>query len=326
MDRLRLLSAIALVACLFPAPHSHAGDKPFPKLVSALTGAPPEGFAIGRSYTAYNGSIDGSIYKMNLRTGEGEILVEAEPDFDIFTDCYKLGMRVDPRSNYLFVAGCQIGNAYVFDAETGEEIMQYQLAPEFATVINDLTITKDAVYFTDSFLPVLYRLPLGPRGRIPANADAATVIPLPDNFINLDPFCCAGNGIVSSADGKTLIVGHSNNAQLFRVDTTTGDVDEIIVDPPLSGFLDGIVLHENVLYILTPTFGPPDPEMIQVVALDDAWLTGERLGFITDPSLDGPASGGMFGDSLYVNKARYFDFPESDTEYWITKLSIYDVE
>jgi outer membrane protein assembly factor BamB len=36
-------------------------------------------------------------------------------------------MRVDPRSNYLFVAGCDNGDAYVFDADSGEEIMKYQL-------------------------------------------------------------------------------------------------------------------------------------------------------------------------------------------------------
>ncbi len=34
----------------------------------------------------------------------------------------------------------------------------------------------------------------------------------------------------------------------------------------------------------------------------------------------------MHGDSLYVNNARYLDFPGLPTEYWITKLSIYDVE
>ncbi|MEJ8567761.1 hypothetical protein [Elongatibacter sediminis] len=262
---------------------------------------------------------------MNLRSGEGEVLVPAEPGFDLFTDCYKLGMRVDRRSNYLFVAGCQNGNAYVFDADSGEELMQYQLAPELSTVINDLTITRDAVYFTDSFQPFLYRLPLGPGGRLPAHADAATVIPLSDDFINADPFCCAGNGIVSTPDGKTLVVGHSNNAQLFKVDPATGDSVEIIVDPPLSGFLDGIALHDNVLFIMTPSFGP-EPEMVQVVVLDDDLLTGQRVGFLTDDSLDGVASGGIFGDSIYVNNARYFDFPQPDTEYWVTRLNLFDIQ
>ena len=133
------MTAIALLS--LSAQSISAGEKAFPKLVPALDGAPPEGFTIGKGYTAYNGSVDGSIYKINLRNGQGEILVEAEPDFDIFAgDCYKLGMRVDPRSNNLIVAGCVNGDAYVFDADSGEEIMKYQLDDSGFSVINDLAI------------------------------------------------------------------------------------------------------------------------------------------------------------------------------------------
>ena len=66
--------------------------------------------------------------------------------------------------------------------------------------------------------------------------------------------------------------------------------------------------------------------MIQVVGLDKDMLTGKLLGVIRDPDLDAVASGAFFGNSLYVNNARYNTYPEFDTEYWITKLSIYDVE
>ena len=98
------------------------------------------------------------------------------------------------------------------------------------------------------------------------------------------------------------------------------------MDPPLAGFLDGIVMHDGVLFILTPFGDGFGPDWIQVVALDDDMLTGTRLGVITDPDMDGVASGALFGDSLYVNNARYMDSPMPDTEYWITRLSIYAVE
>ena len=127
-------------------------------------------------------------------------------------------------------------------------------------------------------------------------------------------------------DGKTLIIGHSNRAELYRVDPATGHTQLIDVNPPLEGFLDGIVMHEGLLYIMTPTFGPPVPEKVQVVALSDDLLSGELLGFITNPYMDGVASGGMFGDRLYINNARYFDFPMADTEYWITEVDITDVQ
>jgi sugar lactone lactonase YvrE len=314
----------AIILLVLPILSASAGEKPFPNPVPALYGSLPEGFAIGRGAMAYNGSVDGSIYKVDLRSGQGETLVEPEEDFNIEEDCFKLGMRVDRRTNYLFVAGCINGNAYVFDADTGEEIMRYQLAPMFEALINDLTITRDAVYFTDSARPFIYRLPLSKNGQLPAAEDAATAIPLTGDFVNGDePFCCAANGIVSSPNGKTLIIGHSNYAQIFRVDPNTGHADEIMLDTPLSGFLDGLVMRGDTLYILTPSFDST-PEMAQVVALDEDMLTGELLGFITDPLLDGVASGALFGKSLYVNNARYF--APLVSEKWITKLNIHDVQ
>jgi hypothetical protein len=334
---LRKLVPAAVILLALPILSANAGGKAFPKIVPALEGAPPEGFTIGKGHTAYNGSIDGSIYKMNLRTGQGGILVEAEPDFDIDFDCFKLGMRVDPRSNYLFVAGCQVGNAYVFDANTGAPIMEYQLPLPAGSegafqIVNDLAITKGAVYFTDSHQPLLYRLPLSKNGRLPS-ADATTAIELSGDFVNILPEdgCCGANGIVATPNGKTLIIGHSNFAQLFKVDPNTGYAEEIIVNPPLSGFLDGIVLYDGILFILTPGDTAPE-DRVQVVELADDMLTGTLLGTISDPGMDGVASGAMFGDSLYVNNARYDDFPgclPDDgpcTEYWVTKLNIYDVQ
>jgi sugar lactone lactonase YvrE len=327
MNKKLILTTLVLAAWSLPAQIAVAGEKPFAKTVPALTGAAPEGFTIGKGSTAYNSSINGSIYKVDLRSGEGEVLVPAEPVFDIFAgDCYKLGMRVDPRSNYLFVAGCLWGNAMVFDADTGEELMNYELAP-FGTVINDLAITREAVYFTDFTGPFLYRLPLSKNGRLP---DGAAGTPIPLTSSNGDGPLTA-NGIVATPNGDTLIIGDSRTASIYRVDPATGHSDRIIVDPPLVGFIDGIVLHKGMLYILTPAGDDPDGDFtgadwIQVVALDKEMLTGTRVGIITDPDMDGVASGAMFGNSLYVNNARYNTFPGPDTEYWLTKLDINDVQ
>jgi sugar lactone lactonase YvrE len=346
---LLILVSLAVTLLALSAHSKGAGGKSFAKIVPTLDGAQPEGFTIGKGTTAYNGSIDGSIYKVNLRNGQGEILVPAEPDFDWESECYKLGMRFDPRSNYLFVAGCQIGNAYVFDADTGEELMKYQMTPQFESVINDIAITQDAVYFTDFAQPYIYRLPLSKNGRIPSNKDAATQIPLTGEFGVGDNLLDAfANGIVATPDGKTLIIGNSGTSKIFRVNPTTGHADEIIVDPPLEGlrvvgedeygpildgtFLDGIVLKDGVLYILSTGWDTVEEDMVQVVVLDEDMLTGTRVGMISDSDMDGPASGAMHGDSLYVNNARYFNFPgclpdpAGCTEYWITKLNIYDVE
>ena len=317
---------LACIVLTLPTQAISADDPPFPKIVETLTGSPPEGFAIGKGSTAYNSSPLGSIYKVDLRSGQGEILVPVQNP-DPLTACVILGMRVDPRTNYLFAAGCFNGNAFVYDADTGALLMEYQLntSGEFG-VVNDLTITNDAVYFTDSFRPVLYRLPLSSNGGIPADPGAATEIPLPPEFQNTDPFCCTGNGIVSTPNGKTLIIGHSNLARLYRLDTATGDVNQIAVDGPLSGFLDGIAMQGSTLYIMTPYDFPGPPvsiDRIQVVELDKDYLAGKLVDTITDPdNLDGVASGAIFGSYLYVNNARYATFPEPTTPYALTRIKI----
>ena len=344
-----ILSSLAMTLLALSAQSISAGEKPFPHVVDVLDGSWPEGFAIGKGFTAYNGSIDGSIYKVSLRTGQGETLVEAEPDFDVLAgDCHKLGMRVDPRSNYLFVAGCGNGDAYVFDADTGEEIMKYQLDDSGLSVINDLAITRDSVYFTDFLQAFIYRLPLSKNGRIPEGGNAATAIPLTGDFEVGDNLIGRfANGIVATPNGKALIIGHSGSSKIFKVDPTTGHADEIIVDPPLLGllegsFLDGIVLQDRVLYILSPG-ETAEGDMVQVVKLDKGLLNGTFVGTITDPNMSGIASGALFGKSLYVNNAHYDGCCEVDdegelvidedgnpvliyTERWITKLNRHAVE
>ena len=119
------------------------------------------------------------------------------------------------------------------------------------------------------------------------HVDAATAIPLTGEFGTGDNLIDVfANGIVATPDGKTLIIGNSGTSKIFRVDPTTGHADEIIVDPPLAGlregetlldgsFLDGIVLYDGVLFILSPG-DTPDLDTVQVVLLDDDMLTGTR--------------------------------------------------
>jgi len=331
-NRKSILAITAISLLAMPFLSVNAGEKPFPKIVPVLDGSYHEGFTIGNGTTAYSGSPDGSIYKVNLRNGKGDILVPPVPGFDPFPDCYTLGMRYDPRSNYLFVAGCFHGTALVYNADTGVELKKYQITPEFESVINDIAITQDAVYFTDFANPAIYRLPLTKNGNIPDAEDAATAIPLSEEFVAGDNVYGAfANGIVATPDGKTLIVGNSGTSQIFRVDPATGQADEIVVSPPLSeGFIDGIVMRDGILYILTP-YDPTPVDTIQVVLLGDDMLTGTLLGTITDDDIDGVASGALHGDSLYVNNARYYTvFYDEDltpeTPFWITKLNIYDVD
>lgn len=315
----RQLSAafVAFAISMLSALPLDAADNPFPGMVFTQPGSPPEGFTIGKGHTAYQGSLDGSIYRADLRSGKGEVLVGVVEPWTPDT-CRLLGLRVDPRTNFLFGAGCYWGNAFVYEADTGALLAEYQLDSSGASVINDLAITGDAVYFTDFARPYLYRLPLGRNGALPATG-AVAAIPLSGEYGD-----GTANGIVATPDGRTLIVGDSFRSKIFRVDPATGYAREIVVDPPLTGFLDGIVMHDRTLYVITPDdvdFCSP-VDRIQVVQLDKDLLTGTQLPPITGADLAGVASGAIFGNALYVNNARYCDFPAPDTQYWISKAPI----
>src|SRR4029453_3748092 len=115
------------------------------------------------------------------------------------------GIKHDPRSNLLFVARASSGMGTVYDAASGAVVSAYQFktAPTF---INDVVITRDAAYFTDTQAPFLYRVSLGPAGQ---PAGDFTAIALPSAFRT--------NGIVATPNGKSLFV--VSGAQLYRLDT-----------------------------------------------------------------------------------------------------------
>lgn len=121
----------------------------------------PEGIGVDKSNgDFYVGSTqDGTIYRGNADApGEVEVFLEGGTDGrDAAT-----GVKVDQQGR-LFIAGRRTGRAFVYDTASGELIKSFETPPGGDTLINDLTFTEDAAYFTDSFRPTLYRVPLTPE-------------------------------------------------------------------------------------------------------------------------------------------------------------------
>src|SRR3954467_14127948 len=139
----------------------------FPSIIHLPNGWGPEGIAI-RAGTdeVYVGSIaTGSVWKGNLRSGQGEGLVPAH------TGRAAVGLKV-ARGRRLFVAGGMTGKGYVYDARTGGDLAEYTLAPAGQSFINDVVVTKHAAYFTDSTSGALGVVPLGDEDDdLPSQAD-----------------------------------------------------------------------------------------------------------------------------------------------------------
>lgn len=307
---LLLLAAIALLLLASVLSAQAAPKAPaFPEIIPLPNGWAPEGIASGRGNEFYAGSLaNGAIYKGDLRTGEGSVLVQGVAGRAI------AGLKVDPRTNYIFAAGTQSGMAFVFDGSTGAELAAYQLttAPAF---INDVVVTRDAAYFTNSFQPELYKLPLDPGGRLP-DESAVETIPLSGDYQHVsEPFAFNANGIDATPNGKTLIIVQSARAALYTVDPATGDAEQIDLNGGSVPNGDGILLEGKTLYVVQNQLN-----RIAVIDLNLNQNEGEIVDTIAHPAFRVPTTIARFGSRLYAVNARFGTPVTPDTEYEVVQV------
>jgi outer membrane protein assembly factor BamB len=307
MSRSIVLSCLTVIGLAVLSPQLAVADgRLFPDTISLPNGFRPEGIAIGRGATIFAGSIPtGAIYAADLVTGRGSILVPAQPGRAA------IGLSFDPRTNLLYVAGGPTGQAYVYDARTGDTVAVVQLTTQTATFINDQIVVDDAVYFTDSQRAVLYKLPLNRRGR-PAAQPTATEIPLGGDWVQLPGF--NANGIVATPGGRALIVVNSSAGALFRIDPNTGVARTIDLGGANVNNGDGMLLRGDDLFVVQNQLN-----QIAVIDLDRRFERGEVKQLITDTRFDVPTTIDDFLGVVYVVNARFSTPPTADTTYTIEK-------
>src|SRR5215207_5366533 len=300
---LTLLLVILSAAMIGAAP-----AQAFPDVIPLPNGFQPEGIASGTGTTFYVGSIStGAVYRGDLRTGEGEILVPAQAGRSA------IGLKYDERTGLLFVAGGPTGFAYIYDGETGAKVDDIQLTtgPRF---INDVVITKDAAYFTNSMQPVLYRLPLENTGNLPA-PPTAEEIPLTGDY-QFTQGAFNANGIAATPNGNTLIIVNSVDGALYNVDPETGDATLIDLGGDSVPNGDGILLQGKTLYVVQNQLN-----QIAVVELNSDLTEGTIVDTITSSAFRVPTTIARFGSALYAVNARFGTPPTPDTKYEVVQVS-----
>lgn len=283
-----------------------ASAQSFPDVIPLPNGFQPEGIAVGKGSTFYVGSIPtGAIYRGDLRTGEGSIFVPPQ------TGRNAIGLKYDERTGYLFVAGGPSGFAYIYD-EDGATVAAIQLrtAPTF---INDVVVTNDAAYFTDSMNPTLYRVPLENNGALPTSPSFEP-LPLTGDYQSRPGF--NANGIAATPNGKTLIIVNSAGGVLYHVDPTTGVATLIALGGGSVSNGDGILLQGKTLYVVQNQLN-----QIAVIKLDPDLTSGTIVGTLTNPLFDIPTTIARFGDALYAVNARFGTTPTPETaEYNVVRV------
>lgn len=297
------LAALALAA--FPA---GAGATAFPDLIQLPTGFQPEGIVVGKGSTFYSGSLaNGAIYRGDLRTGQGEIFVPGQAGM------VSVGLAFDERSGSLFVAGGPTGLARVYDGGSGALLASYALSGP-GSFINDAIVTRDAVFFTNSSLPLLYKLPLGPGGSLPDPASIVTLT-LSGGWQQVAGF--NANGIEATSNGKDLIVVNSTVGRLFRVDPATGEAQAVDLGGESVSAGDGLLLRGSLLYVVRNRLNE-----IVVVNLAADLASGRVVERLTNPNFAVPTTIASFGSAVYAVNAKFGVPTPPTTPYEVVRVPL----
>lgn len=279
-------------------------ERPFPQRIELPDGFFPEGITTGRGTTVYVGSLaDGSVWRGDVRTGEGEVLVPGREGGTA------AGLDYDRRSDRIWVAGGPLGTLTAYDASTGALLETYTFGAGF---LNDVVVTRRAVYATDSFTPRLAVVPLGRGGSLPDPA-AARSLELTGEIAYV-PGEFNANGIVAYRGGRLLVLVQSVTGALFRVDPETGLARRIGLggEDVLGG--DGLERRGRTLYVVRG-----GSNLVSVVRLGGALRRGRVVGTLTG-DLDVPTTATLAAGRLWAVNARFSTPTGPDVHYWITQL------
>lgn len=276
----------AAIVSLLVAP---AFADPRPSSIPIPDDFQPEGIAVGEGNTFYVGSlVDGDIYRGDLRSGEGALFVDVE-------DRLAAGMRVDEARDWLVVAGGPTGHAWVYDTGDGSTVADLVLGPAGATFSNDVAITRDALYFTDTLSPRIYKVPIEADGTFGATQPITVTGPAgATGGLGL-------NGIDSTNRGW-LIVNHTDLGILALVDPVTGVSTQIPLSGPalVPGTLDGLQLEGHTAWVVQ-NFA----NSVAKVRLSPDLTSGEVVDVITSDLFRVPSTVARHGSTLALVNSRF---------------------
>lgn len=256
-----ITAALAVLAGAAPGPTLAATGRPDTYLVSREPGTLPEGIAVAPDGTMYVTSVaTGVVYRGH--TGRAELRPFLPAGGDGRTAA--AGVHLDRRGR-IFVAGWDTGALFVH--ATDGRLLARRVAPGAA--LNDLAVTADAVYVTDSATGTVWRASLaGDRiGQLVPWLTEAD-FPAAPGFLN---------GIVVTPDGRLALVadqgtGEPGSERLWRVDLSGRTATPVEVTGGHLG-ADGLLIEGERLYGVVNF---PDGEGGWHVAVNLALLDADR--------------------------------------------------
>ncbi|MFJ3720551.1 hypothetical protein [Streptomyces sp. NPDC090057] len=307
MTRLLCLGASVLLAAAGQAVPADARELPDVYVVSRDPDIRPEGIAVERDGTMYVTS-KGTGRLFTGRIGDAELRPFAAEG--IADRPSALGVHTDARHRVFSVGGSSLT---VHD-RAGRLVARRkaQDGPLGAANLNDLVITKDAVYVTDWANPVIHRAVLraGHLGPLRPWVDIRRAAPgFPAQYWLL-------NGITADRAGRTLLVASNGTEAVWRVDADTKAVEEVQLGGASFG-ADGMLLHGRHLYAVL-NYGAPAG--VYIAQLSEDLRTGRVEYQVTGDRFDLPTTLARHGCRLYVVNSQ-LDQPLGHPPYTVSALS-----
>jgi sugar lactone lactonase YvrE len=294
------ISALAGVLTVAPgagaaAPSAGPGrsDLPSTYVVSTAQGVLPEGIEVtpaGRILVTSSATGDifvgsvGSPTMQTLASGAAQGRTSA------------LGVHTDPRGR-IFVAS--VSGIDVLRAD-GSLLARRAVPQDHAATayLNDLVITHDAVYVTDSNEALVWRAPLlgNEIGDLEPWLDANALMP------DFQPGWFYLNGIAASPDGQRLLVSAQGLGALIRVDVASRDASFVDMDGSVFGNFgpDGMLLRGDVVRGVLNYGAPEAGQGLYAARLSDDWRSGTVVTHDTTAAFSSPTTVARSGDRYLV--------------------------
>jgi hypothetical protein len=307
-----VVAALAIPSTATAAAAHDNGGNPLPDTIDLPAGFAGEGVAVGGN-TFYAGSLaDGRIARGNLRAGVSEVFV-SDPIV-----APAVGLKADLRHGLLWVAGGPSGKAAIYNLKTGAAVVALTLTTAIS-FINDVIVTKDAAYFTNSLSPEIFRVPVSQHGVVGEPETIALRGPAGQFVAGFN-----NNGIEATKDGRTLIVVNSTKGELYTVDAKTGDSALIDLGGTTVPTGDGLLLTGKTLFVLQNggaqrTF----PNQIVVIRLRGDLTVGRVVDTITSPLFETATTLARRGDVLVAVNAQFAVPPLNDPESEVVLLKLH---
>lgn len=234
MLQIAALTAAVLLACTEAAQYyPQTADYSF---VSLIDGSRPEGVTAGSNNDLWVACLSGRILHVDLSTNTTTVVHHEH-------GTVLSGAKYDPAQRILFTAGSLSGKGYIFHMQStdssGSSGQQYTLARKevvdlhdragFA-YINDVALAPDAVYFTDSFHPIIYSI-----SRVHKGNDSRPVHRhhTGQHFnTRLGQFRANGLAVVSTTNSSdTLLVANTHTGNLYRVSIAKDAEEQSALNP-----------------------------------------------------------------------------------------------